>query len=106
MNAILPHHYSLHLYEYLLIIEPSVLVQRQIKAFKQYFLSSHRYPNAIVSKGHLTLMRFIQYNSYEKHMIREFQRIATMTNHFDVDLRGFGSFGHSDRKSTHMNYSP
>ncbi|WP_262245868.1 2'-5' RNA ligase family protein [Parapedobacter soli] len=95
MNAVYPHHYGLHLYEYLLILEPNGLVQKQLRSFKQYFLSNHRYPNAIVSKGHITLMRFIQYGSYEKSIIRELQRIADIATPFNVELCGFGSFGHT-----------
>lgn len=95
MSIIYQQHYGLHLYEYLLIIEPSGLAQKQLRAFKHYFINSYRYPNAVVSKSHLTLMRFIQYSSYEKHMIREFHRIAEMANPFDVELQGFGSFGHT-----------
>ncbi|MGV3762647.1 2'-5' RNA ligase family protein [Parapedobacter sp.] len=95
MNTACPPHYGLQLYEYLLIIEPSGLVQKQLQAFKRYFTNQYRYPNAIVSKSHMTLMRFIQYDSYEKHMIREFQRIADMAKPFDVELHGFGSFGHT-----------
>ncbi len=95
MNTIYFQHYGLHLYEYLLIIEPTDLVQKQLRAFKQYFINSHRYPNVIVSKSHMTLMRFIQYDSYEKRLVSAFQRIAAKTNPFDVELRGFGSFGHT-----------
>jgi len=95
MNAVPSFPYGLHLYEYLLIIEPNKLVQKQLQAFKQYFISNHRYPNAIVSKSHITLMRFIQYDSYEKHIIRALQQIADMANPFDVELHGFGSFGHT-----------
>ncbi|MFB2117968.1 2'-5' RNA ligase family protein [Parapedobacter sp. 2B3] len=87
--------YGLYLYEYLLIIEPNGLVQKQLRAFKQYFINSHRYSNAIVSKSHLTLIRFIQYDSYEKHIVRELQRIASTVNPFEVELEGFGSFGHT-----------
>ena len=93
MNTV--SHYGLHLYEYLLIIEPDRLVQKQIQAFKQYFISSHRYPNAIVSKSHITLMRFIQYDSYEKPITRALQQVAAQANSFDVELRGFGTFGHT-----------
>lgn len=103
MDAINLTHYGLHLHEYLLIIEPSGIVQKQLRAFKQYFISSHCYPNAIVSKSHITLMRFLQYDSYEKHITRELQRLATTAAPFDVKLRGFGTFGHTlfvDVKST------
>ena len=95
MNTINLSRYGLHLHEYLLIIEPSNPVQQQLRAFKQYFISTHRYANAIVTKSHITLMRFIQYDSYEKLIIRELQRVATMAAPFDVELGGFGSFGHT-----------
>jgi len=95
MNAVYSQHYGLHLYEYLLIIEPSGLVQKQLRGFKQFFINSHRYPNAIVSKSHLTLMRFIQYDSYEQRLVKKFQQLAAMANPFDVELCGFGSFGHT-----------
>jgi len=95
MNTVQSAPYGLHLYEYLLIIEPNKLVQNQLQAFKQYFISNHRYPNAIVSKSHITLLRFIQYDSYEKHIIRALQQVADMATPFDVELRGFGSFGHT-----------
>ena len=103
MNAVYYPRYGLHLYEYLLIIEPDNLVQKQLQAFKQYFSKVHPYRNAILPKGHLTLMRFIQYDSYEKHIIGAFQRIADQATPFDVELNGFGSFGHTlyiDVKST------
>jgi len=87
--------FGLHLYEYLLIIEPAEPVQKQLKAFKQYFLKSHRYPNAIVSKSHITLMRFVQYDSYEKHIVNELHRLAAAVAPFDVELQGFGTFGHT-----------
>jgi len=84
-----------HLYEYLLIIEPVAAVKKQIRAFKDYFIKSHRFPNAIVSKGHITLMRFVQYDTYEKHIIRQFQQLAAAISPFNVELQGFGSFGHT-----------
>ncbi len=87
--------HGFHLYEYLLIIEPVSAVQKQIRAFKDYFKKSHRYPNAIVSKGHITLMRFVQYETYEKHIIRQFQQLAAVVSPFNVELQDFGSFGHT-----------
>lgn len=95
MNALIQQPFGFRLYEYLLIIEPVAPVQKQLRAFKQYFLKSYRYPNAIVSKSHITLMRFIQYDSYEKRIIEELQRLAISVVPFDVELRGFGSFGHT-----------
>lgn len=95
MNALFQTTPELHLYEYLLIIEPVAAVQKQIRAFKEYFIKSHRYPNAIVSKGHITLMRFVQYGTYETYIVRKLQQLAAAIRPFDVELQGFGSFGHT-----------
>ncbi|MFC3198346.1 2'-5' RNA ligase family protein [Parapedobacter deserti] len=83
------------LYEYLLIIKPADHAQKAIEAFKRYLVNSHRYHNAIVSKGHITLMRFLQYESYEQRIIQRLQQIADTIRPFDVELQGFGSFGHT-----------
>lgn len=95
MDMFVPHRFGLHLCEYLLIIEPIDQVQKHLQGFKQYFLKNHRYPNAIVSKSHITLMRFIQYDSYEKHIVKELELLAAAVTPFDVELQGFGSFGHT-----------
>lgn len=104
MDALLLNSLGVQLYEYLLIVEPVDVAQKQIQAFKQYFLKSHRYPNAVISKSHITLMRFTQYESYEKRIIQKFQQLAASTVPFDIELQDFGNFGHTlfiDVKSTH-----
>ena len=95
MNALMYQAYGIHLCDYLLIIEPAEPVRSQLKAFKAYFLKTHRYPNAIVTKGHLTLARFFLSASYEKQIIRKLERLAITVIPFEVELQGFGSFGHS-----------
>ncbi len=95
MDAIPHSPFGFSLYEYLLIIEPNEQIQKQLRAFKQYFLKSYRYPNAIVSKGHITLMRFIQYDTYEPQIIKKLDQLASATLPFDIKLEGFGSFGHT-----------
>src|SRR5690606_1175315 len=95
MDALYQNTFGFYLYEYLLIIEPTGTVQKQLQAFKQYFIKSYRYSNTVVSKSHLTLMRFIQYDSYEKSIIDELQRLSASVTPFDVELQGFGSFGHT-----------
>ena len=104
MDALLLNSLGGHLYEYLLIVEPADIAQKQIQAFKRYFLRSHRYSNAVISKSHITLMRFVQYESYEKRIIQKFQQLAASVEPFDVELQDFGSFGHTlfiDVKSIH-----
>lgn len=104
MDALLLNSLGGHLYEYLLIVEPIDIVQKQIQAFKRYFSKSHRYPNAIISKGHLTLLRFMQYESYEERIVQKFQQLAASVSPFDIKLQDFGNFGHTlfiDVKSIH-----
>ncbi|MGK6351805.1 2'-5' RNA ligase family protein [Parapedobacter sp. DT-150] len=103
MSTLFQHAFAYHLYEYLLIIEPADHTQKAIQAFKRYFQKSHRYHNAIVSKGHITLMRFFQYESFEKRIIQRLQQLADCIQPFDIELQDFGSFGHTiyvDIKST------
>lgn len=95
MSATFKQNFGFQLCEYLLIIEPADQAKKQLRAFKQYFLKSYRYPNAIISKSHITLMRFIQYDSYEKRIIEELQRLGASVAPFDIELQGFGSFGHT-----------
>jgi len=86
---------AIHCCDYLLIIEPPRSVQKQIHAFKEYFRKSYRYPNAIVSKAHITVLKFRQYETFEKQLIRHFKRLATYITPFDIVLHGFGSFVHT-----------
>lgn len=95
MSSSSPRSFEFQLYEYLLILAPDEPVQQELQAFKRYFLKSHPYPNAIVTKGHITLMRFIQYDSYEKPIVSGLRQLATSTIPFDVKLQDFGSFGHT-----------
>lgn len=95
MNPLFSSPLTPQLNEYLLIIAPDEPVQRQLQAFKRDFLSKHPYANAIVSKSHISLMRFLQYDSYEKQIVRELQLLAASVMPFDVELRDFGSFGHT-----------
>ncbi|SKB27838.1 2'-5' RNA ligase [Parapedobacter luteus] len=93
MKASIPRGYRLC--EYLLIIEPTDQAKKQIQAFKQYFIKCHRYQNAIVSKGHITLARFLQYEHREQRIVQKLQQLADCTQPFQVELQNFGSFGHT-----------
>lgn len=95
MSTLFQPRFGFHLYEYLLILEPVADAQKQIRAFKDYFKKSHHYPNAIVSKAHITLMRFVQYDTYEQRIINQLQQLAAAVTPFTVELQGFGSFGHT-----------
>lgn len=87
--------HGLHLNEYLLIIEPEPRIKQQIKSLKQLFKQRHRFENAIVSKAHLTLMRCLQYESYEQLIVQKLRAISTSVAPFGIELQGFGNFGHA-----------
>jgi len=87
--------HGLNLNEYLLIIEPENQIRQQIHSLKRLFKQRHRFENAIVSKAHLTLMRCLQYESYERLLARKLQAIAATVKPFGVELQGFGNFGHT-----------
>lgn len=87
--------HGLNLNEYLLIIEPETEIKQQIQQLKQLFTQRYRFNNAIVSKTHLTLMRCLQYESYEGLITQKLQNIAASTTPFSIHLQGFGNFGHT-----------
>ncbi len=87
--------YGLTLNEYLLIIEPETQVRQQIQRFKRYFVQSYRFSNAIVTRTHLTLMKCLQYESYENRFVQKLRSISATVAPFDIELQGFGSFGHT-----------
>jgi 2''-5'' RNA ligase len=95
MNTLFPHAHGFSLYEYLLIIEPTERAQKEIQAFKRYFIKNYPYRNAIVSKAHITLARFVQYGSFESRIIQRLQSLASHVAPFDIILDGFGTFGHT-----------
>jgi len=86
---------GVNLNEYLLIIEPENPIRQQIQSLKRYFKARHRFDNAIVSKAHLTLMRFLQYESYEGLIIRRLRTMASSIEPFIIELQNFGTFGHA-----------
>ena len=89
------NHYGLNLNEYLLIIEPETSVRQQIQSLKQAFKDRYRFKNAVISKAHITLMRCLQYESYEQLIVRKLRAMSTCVTPFGVELKGFGNFGHT-----------
>jgi len=87
--------HGLNLNEYLLVIEPENEIRQQIQQLKQLFMQRYRLSNAIVSKPHLTLMRCLQYESYEGLMVQKLRNIAAAVTPFGIQLQGFGNFGHA-----------
>lgn len=87
--------HGLNLNEYLLIIEPEPGVRQQIQSLKRLFKQRHRFENAIITKAHLTLMRCLQYESYEQLIIRKLKAISATVAPFGIELQGFGNFGHA-----------
>lgn len=81
--------------EYLLVLQLSAEVSEEIKVYKDAFKRTYDFPNAIVTRPHLTLMKFFQYESYEELIIKKIQQLSETVQPFDVQLKDFGTFHHT-----------
>jgi 2'-5' RNA ligase len=78
--------------EYLLIIQPHEDLYNKIMAIKQSFAEAYDCPAASYTKPHITLVKFMQYDTAEKRIVHKLQALETANAPFTVDLEGFGSF--------------
>ena len=78
--------------DYLLIVQPHEDLYNKIIDIKKQFAEKYDNPMAAFLKPHLTLVKFMQYEMTEKHIVKKLQSIAESSASFKVDLNGFGSF--------------
>ena len=78
--------------DYLLIVQPHEDLYNKIMGIKKSFAEKYDNPMAAFLKPYLTLVKFMQYEITEKHIIKKMQSIAESSASFKVDLNGFGSF--------------
>lgn len=78
--------------DYLLILQPHEDLYNKIMDIKKQFAEKYDNPMAAFLKPHLTLVKFMQYEMTEKHIIKKVQSIAESNASFKVDLNGFGNF--------------
>ncbi|MCX6208995.1 MAG: 2'-5' RNA ligase family protein [Bacteroidetes bacterium] len=78
--------------DYLLIIEPSNDVKEKVNALKKSFAEKYECTQALHSKPHLTLLRFMQYDMNERNIVRKLELLVNQYAAFMVLLNDFGSF--------------
>lgn len=78
--------------DYLLIIQPSDDVKEKVNALKKAFAEAYECPQALHSKPHITLLRFMQYGMNERNIIHKMQVYINRHFSFLVSLSNFGSF--------------
>lgn len=78
--------------DYLVIIQPSNAAKEKINTLKKEFVQKYQCPQALHSKPHITLLRFMQYEMNETSIIHKLQIHLNKHTPFLVLLNGFGSF--------------
>jgi len=81
--------------EYLLVLQLSAKVSEEISAYKDIFKREYQFSNAVITRPHLTLMKFFQYDSYEALIVNKLKLLAETVSPFNVQLENFGTFGHT-----------
>lgn len=78
--------------DYLLVIQPSNDVKEKTNTIKKQFAEKYECPQALHSKPHITLLRFMQYGMNERNIIHKMQLCINKHSSFMISLNGFGSF--------------
>lgn len=83
---------DLKLYEYLLVISPSALINIEISRIKLGFHEVYGCEKCAYLKPHITLLNFVQYGTMEQKIIDRFERFTRSVAPENIELDGFGSF--------------
>lgn len=78
--------------DYLLIIQPSNDVKEKVNTLKKSFAEKYECPQALHSKPHITLLRFMQYGMNERNIVHKMQVHINRHSSFLISLNNFGSF--------------
>lgn len=77
---------------YLLLIEPHPDLVDRINNIKQDFSLKYKFPEALHSKPHITLVSYTQYTSYESRIRQRLRYIAMEKAPMMIELSNYGSF--------------
>lgn len=94
-NEMIQKHFPqlrLSLYYYLLIISPTADVQEKIMEVKKNFATQFDCPEALHSKPHITLLRFVQHEMQELKLVRMMKNIVEQFTPFQITINGFDCF--------------
>lgn len=89
METDIPASYAIA--EYILAIEPPVVLAEKIKTVKKQFAESYDCPAALKSRMHIALIHFQQYEMLERKILHRLEVQATAQHSFLVELQDFGS---------------
>lgn len=80
------------LYEYLLVVDPGMLVQDKVVAEQQEFYDEFREKAVLRSGAHIIVASFLAREEMEGTLIRWIQRICDQVNPFRVTLNNYSGF--------------
>lgn len=78
--------------EYLLVLHPHEDLFNKIMKVKQEFATTFNCPSASVSKPHITLLKYVQYEMVEPRILKHMRTIAQQFKPFKVELNNFNGF--------------
>jgi len=81
-------------YEHLLLLSPDPKVNAGIMEIKSAYNENYGLASAIKSKPHITLANFGQFESMEKPLVNDFEKLAKAIPPTTIKLSGFGQFNH------------
>jgi 2'-5' RNA ligase len=79
-------------YEYLLVVNPSPDVNKQIMEEKQYFFDLYKEKVAVKTKPHITVANFLAKEAMEETIIRYMHRIISTQKSFIVTCNNYSGF--------------
>ena len=78
--------------EYLLVLRPPEELWNKIVKVKEGFAEAYRCAQARWGEGHITLVKFVQYEMMEARIVNRLKVVGMGQYPFKVELRDYGSF--------------
>ncbi len=78
--------------EYLLVLQPHEALWNEIKSIKEKFANDYSCEQAKKGLPHITLVRFKQFQSTERHIRHSLRNNARTIAPFKIEMKDFGSF--------------
>ncbi len=88
MGVVLPG-YSIN--EYQLVLLPHEALRNKIMQVKQHFSDTYESTNALYSRPHITLVKFVQYQLTEAKLVNRLQDVAMGCPPVKIELKDYGS---------------
>ena len=77
--------------EYQLVLLPHEVLRNKIIQVKQHFADTYKTTNALYSKPHITLVKFVQYQLTEAKLVNRLQAVAMGCPPVKIELNDYGS---------------